>query len=605
MPDRPAALPHHRLSAAGFHALARGEGGRAVVEELLAAERSRRLLLLRALYDGLPESGGALPSHREAWSLLEAAQGHSPDVFEDILMSPHTGMWLSMALRRLRGAPSEDVPLWAVAGHLSALAAAAGARCDLDFSITVPVRRGVAFLPTLGCAELSVAEPWSTARVEARAGKVRIAGAGGAVVVSPGNGRGAPGWHSVRRLELGAARPQKRVALEELDPYRTFPRPTEPMLLSAAEARTWESLLREAWEVLLRDEPETAEAMRVGLKSVTPTPARERFRPHSVTAGDAFGGVMASYPDDAAQLAATLVHEFQHIKLGGLMRLRPLNRNDPEEGAEELFYAPWRDDPRPLGGLMQGIYAFAGVTRFWRAHRFSARAAQAPLAHFEFALWRTQVAATVRLVRSHERLTPLGLRVLDVLGERCDAWEAEVVPAAELALAREVAADHRARWRAHHLRPPAGAVEEAMRAWQRGDERPPAGLADEPLLVPDTESRFLDTAAVLARYRLSGADADMRDVEGADDADVLLARGDGDAARDAYVVRLTGKGAPPAAWSGLGRALALAGTEAHRGASRLLRDFPERACAVQGALENATGECADPVRLAVWLGRGA
>ncbi|MEU5955759.1 HEXXH motif domain-containing protein [Streptomyces sp. NPDC047525] len=625
-------LPVHRLSAAGFRALARGEGGRAVVVELLAAERSRRMLLLRALYDGLsggglsgngvsgngtsgggprPPAGAAAVSYREAWALLERAQRTAPDVFEDILMSPHTGMWLSLALRQLRGASFEDAPLWAVAGHLSALAASAGARAGLDFSLAVPVRRGVAFLPTVGCAELTVAEPWSTAQVVFREGQLRIIGEQGAVVVGPGREDGAPGWRAVRRLSLGAEGPQKCLSLEEFDPYRTFPQPSEPLLLSETDARAWQAMLTDAWELLLRDEPESAEAMRVGLMSVTPTPARERFRPHSVTAGDAFGGVMASRPDDATQLAATLVHEFQHIKLGSLMRLRPLNLTGPGLGphpgpglAEELFYAPWRDDPRPLGGLLQGIYAFAGVTRFWCSHRQSADAAQAGLAHFEFALWRTQVSSTVDLVRTHERLTPLGRQVLDALRERCAEWSDESVPAAELRLAQEVAADHRARWRAHHLRPPAAAVEEAVRAWRRRDDRPPPGLAGEPVLVPDAGARFLDTAAVLARHRLSGAGGDGREVEraeGAEDADVLLARGELAGARDAFAALLSRTGAPFGAWAGLGRALA--GDEALKDASWLLRSHPERACAVQGALRKATGQGADPVRLAAWLAR--
>ncbi|MGW6058797.1 HEXXH motif domain-containing protein [Streptomyces sp. NPDC055189] len=607
-PTGAVALPLHRLSIAGFHDLARGEGGRAVVEELLAAERSRRMLLLRALHDGLagngpPARSGAAISYGEAWSLLERAQRTAPDDFDDVLMSPNTGMWLSLVLRRIRGASMEDAPLWVVAGHVSALAAAAGTRAGLDFSVAVPVSRGIVFLPTLGCAEIEATEPWSTARVEARDGRLRITGEHGTVLVGPGVEHSAPGWHAVRRVTLGTARPHLRVALEELDPYRTFPRPSEPLLLSAADAKAWQVMLTDAWEILLRDEPESAEAMRAGLMSVTPTPARERFRPHSVTAGDAFGGVMASRPDDAAQLAATLVHEFQHIKLGSLMRLRPLNVSASSAGSEELFYAPWRDDPRPLGGLLQGIYAFAGVARFWRTHRHSADAAHASLAHFEFALWRTQVWSTVNLVRTHERLTPLGRRLLDTLRERCAAWLDEAVPDAELRLAREVAAGHRARWRAHHLRPSADAVDEAVRAWRRGDDRPPPGLAGEPVLVPDSEARFLDTEAVLTRYRLSGAGKDAWDAEGAEDADVLLALGDRDGARDAFAARLTGKEAPFGAWAGLGRALA--GDEALRGASWLLRNFPERACAVQCALEKAAGQGADPVLLAQWVARGA
>ncbi|MEV6753723.1 HEXXH motif domain-containing protein [Streptomyces sp. NPDC051214] len=604
-------LAFHRLSAPSVLALARGEGGGAAVEELLTAERSRRLLLVRALADSLgegdpPHPAGTAPmAHRAAWTLLARTQQRAPRVFENILMSPQTGMWLSLALRRLRGATAyEDAPLWVVAGHLSALAAAVGARAGLDFSLTVPVRHGRVPLPTLGCAVFAdAAEPWGTAQVDAREGRLRITAGRETVTAGPEWSRSAPGWHAVRRLELEPTGPGKVLLLDELDPYRTFPHPSPPRLLSADEARTWQELLTGAWEILRRDEPQSTEAMRVGLMSLAPTPARERYRPHSVTAGDAFGGVMASRPDDVAQLAATLVHEFQHTKLGGLIHLGPLSEPSAPPGApEQLFYAPWRDDPRPLGGLLQGIYAFAGVARFWSVHRHAADAAYAPMAHFEFALWRAQVSSTVDLVHRHDRLTALGRRLLGTLRERCEEWMAEPVPPAELALAQEVAADHRARWRAHHLRPPAAAVQDAVEAWRRGDARPPAALAAPPELAPVADTRYLDTAAVLARYRLGAPAADPSDIEGVTAADLLLARGDLSGAREAFVTQLAGKETASDAWAGLGRALA--GATEHRDASRLLRHHPERARAVQSALEHATGRGADPVELATWLGLG-
>lgn len=623
-----AELPFHRLSAVSLQSLARGEGGADTIAEILTAERSRRLLLLRALdegvsedeglsEDGPPQASGTALSHRDAWSLLERVQRQAPGVFEDILMSPSTGMWVSRALRQMRGKSAEDAPLWVVLGHLSALAAAAGARAGLDFSLAVPARRGLVSLPTLGCAVLPVREPWSVAQVEARQGELRISGGGGQVLVPRDAEANSPDWHAVRHVVLESGVRPKRLPLDELDPYRTFPRPSEPRLLSAAEAEAWEGMLAEAWEILLRDEPESAEGMRQGLLSLVPTPARERFRPHSETAGDAFGGVTASCPDDVPQLAATLVHEFQHTKLGGLIHLQPLI-NAPAAQAtqspEELFYAPWRDDPRPLSGLLQGIYAFTGVTRFWRTHRYVAGAAQASSAHFEFALWRTQVWSTLNLVRGHEQLTPLGRHVIEGLREQCAQWLADPVPDAEAELAREAAADHRARWRAHHLRPPAAAVEEAVRAWRRGDDRAPADLAAEPELVPDSEVRFLDSAAVLVRHRLSDSDGAWRHaaaqgsgeaagVEGATAADVLLACDDRAGARAAFVAQLSGKGAPVAAWAGLGRALAGEG-QTRNTASRLLLGFPERARAVHEAVEAAQGRAPDPVRLAEWLGRG-
>ncbi|MFE1910863.1 HEXXH motif domain-containing protein [Streptomyces anandii] len=607
-------LPFHRLSASGVRALAYGEGGDAVVAEMLRAERSRRLLLLRALDGGLIPGGSDTPvSYTAAWALLARVQECAPEVFEDVLMSPNTGMWVSLAVRRIRGRAYEEAPQWVVIGHLAALAAAAATRAGLDFSINVPVRRGLVPLPTLGCAVLPCHERWGIANVLGQAGRLRITGADGEVHAGPDWERREPHWLPVRRLTLGSAGDAKTLVLEDLDPYRAFPRPSEPRALSEAEAATWESLLDEAWAILLRDDPQSARAMTRGLMQVAPTPARERFRPHSSTAGDAFGGVTASRPDDAPQLAATLVHEFQHTKLGGLMHLEPLIRPGPQDQEqEELFYAPWRDDPRPLGGLLQGIYAFLGVTRFWRAHRRTADADHASLAHFEFALWRTQVWSTLSEVREHPRLTPLGRRLLGLLSERCAQWMDDEVPAAELTLARETAQDHAARWRAHHLRPPATAVDEAVRAWERGAPRPPAVLTAKPFLAPDPAAEFLNTAAVLARYRLTDPEGSWRHtaarsygapgaVHGAGEADVLLTCGERAAARAVLTARLSARGAPAGAWAGLGRALA--DDPAHEAATRLLLHFPERARAVQEALETATGRTADPLRLAAWLGR--
>lgn len=68
-----------------------------------------------------------------------------------------------------------------------------------------------------------------------------------------------------------------------------------------------------------------------------------------------------SEPPDAETLAVSLIHELQNIKLGALLHLLTLTGDD--DGS--LYYAPWRDDPGPLGGFLQGIYAFFGITEFW------------------------------------------------------------------------------------------------------------------------------------------------------------------------------------------------------------------------------------------------
>ncbi len=592
-------LPHHRLPSAAVAELVRGDGGPATLDLLLGAERSRRLLLLRML-DEATDLG-------PAWDLLGRVQRHAPAVLDDLLMYPQTGMWLTTALRRLRGSAARDEPpLWVVLGHFSALAAAAALRAELDFSLEVPVRHGRVPLPTLGCAELPVTERWATATVRAEGTRAVVETPGATVALPDPPGSPGPGWHPVRRLAVGPVERRLDVVLDDVDPYRTYPRPTEPSPLSEEAADQWRRVLGQAWEMLLRELPGTAEAMRRGVFSLTPTPARERFRPRSASAGDAFGGVEASEPDDAVQLAATLVHEFQHTKLGGLLHLTPLLTGRAEEDTG-LWYAPWRDDPRPIDGLLQGIYAFMGVTGFWHARR--AGAGQDAVPHFEFALWRAHVATAMEQIHRHERLTPVGAALLDSLRDRCAAWLREPVPEAPLALARLCADYHVMRWRAHHLRPPAPAVSEAVDAWLAGASGPPGSLSAEPAIVPDASARWLDSLAMLVRHRLDGADdgrfspgdpeKSAAEVTGALTADALLAAGDADAARHAYIAHLTTEHDGAGAWAGLGQALRASGTAPE--AAHILCHRPERARALHEAVTRTTNTAPDPIALATWL----
>ncbi|MFI1093991.1 HEXXH motif domain-containing protein [Streptomyces sp. NPDC020917] len=622
----PGGLPRHRLSAQDLSALVRGDEDAATVDRLLAAEYSRRLLMLRALDAMLPADTAPAPSAATgdvseggfdtAWSLLTRAQERAPEVVEELLMYPQTGMWLSLLLRRLRGTASVEAPLWTMTGHLSALAAVAGFRAGLEFTIAVPARAGRVTLPTMGCATLPSPELWSTARATAASGRLHVRSGVDTVAVPAAPDQDGPGWSALRRISVGPAGRRLDLALDDLDPYGTYSGPAEPQRLTAETASDWQETLEEAWSLLLREVPGTTETMRRGLFSLTPLPARERFRPHSVSAEDAFGGLMASSPDDPVQLAVTLVHEFRHTKLGGLLHLSPLqvpsgagDRDGAaagESGADgdDLFYAPWRNDPRPLGGMLQGVYAFLGVTGFWRGHRASAADGGA-LAHFEFALWRAQVWSALRQVHGDARLTPLGLRFVDALRRQCAPWLDDSVPADAQELADEVALDHRARWRAHHLRPPAHAVEEAVHGWTRGAQLPPAGLAAEPRLVPDPAARWLDTAATIARHLLTApADEPLKaaaTVTGATEGDLLLAAGDAAAAREAYAAQLAVEPGHGGAWAGLGRSLTAAGVEP--AAAELLHRHPERARAVHAALTARQGQAPDPVRLAAWLAR--
>ena len=175
------------------------------------------------------------------------------------------------------------------------------------------------------------------------------------------------------------------------DPY--LDRYTLPMStgLAADELRRWRQRVQSAWEILVRHHRWAAEAIADGVSVIVPLTPQSETDLISATSPAAFGAVATSWPPDPVTLAETLVHEFQHVKLCGLLDMVPLT----EPGGEKV-YAPWRQDPRPAGGLLQGIYAHLGIVRFWQAQRQAEADPDDMLrAHVQFARWRSAMDAAV------------------------------------------------------------------------------------------------------------------------------------------------------------------------------------------------------------------
>ncbi|MFJ1974295.1 HEXXH motif domain-containing protein [Streptomyces sp. NPDC087903] len=506
----------HVLAPRSFEELLAGGGGAATVGALRASERSWRLLVVRALLDSAATvPTGPLPPLADGWRLLARAHAVSAEAAEAVLAYPAVGVWAAHTLRRLRGSAEGDTPLWTDTGYLHAIAATAALRAGVDFRTDIPVRHGWAALPALGAMRVRGPEDRGVAEVSATGGCVRIGG----------RAPEGPDWHPLTELRADGC----VLLLDDTDPYRSLRKPAVADPLD--HAADWQRLFLEAWEILRGTDAEAARALAGGLVSVVPRPRSERFRPRSASSGDAFGAAVASVPDDGEQFASTLVHEFQHNKLSAFMHLFTLYDDDQGTGPH---YAPWRDDPRPLGGLLQGVYAFFGVTAFWRRRRH-------PLGQFEFALWRSQTAHALQTISRSEGLTDLGRRLVAELSGRLEPWQAEPVDTRALAAAELAVADHRALWRAYHLGP--------------------TGPTGESVLTPRTPARGFDTRAVLLRWLLAdpeGFDRLRADpgatVEGARPEDADLVMGRTAEARAAFRTRIVRGDGDPESWVGLGLA---------------------------------------------------
>lgn len=592
VPYRPA---HHLISAADFDALAAGRGDGKTVDFLRSAEYSRRLLLLRALLDALAASPGALgplPPVDTAWNTLTAAEQRAPGPLRELLLHPQTGTWLAHCLRRLSGNAGGDGPLWADAGHLYAVCAVAALRAGVPLRTTVPLRDGAVMFPTLGLARLPGAAARATAEVSVEGGRLRVGG-GGESVEPPDSGD-APGWQGLRRLRAAVAGRPVEIWLDDVDPYRDLGEPLAPARLAEPEVAVWQDRFAVAMALLEHDDETTAEAMAAGLRTVAVVPAGSYGQVLSASSGDAFGGLMTSLPPDPLSLAVTLVHEFQHTKLGGLLHLLTLHQ---DSGAER-HYSPWRNDPRPLGGLLQGAYAFLGVTDFWCRRLDSAGADERPVAEYEFALHRRQTRYAVRALDADPGLTDLGRRFLRGMAARLPSWWAGRRVAPDLAALAELSAlDHRTGWRVRHLAPAPDDVQALARAFAAGAPAPADHCLAEPALVPDLGAPWSLARTGLVRQRLAAATGRVPAGSWPEpsDADRALVRGEPARALDAYAALLAADPEDPDAWTGLLLAL----TATTPGARRLLRR-PELPRAVHRELRASGAESA-PERVSGWL----
>lgn len=605
----------HLIADRDFDDLASGIDDGAVVRRLRIVERSYRNLELRALLDvgrGEASVTAQLPPLDAAWDLLVAAERLSPSSVAALLDRPQTGSWAARALRRIVTGLHDDVPLWVDLGYLHCLAVSAAISAGVRFELQVPLRRGFLHVPALGSTRIGDPEGWGVATVSSNGRSVQAVCVGQAVRLPVGSADwsagGSASWDLPVRLRVQHRGRDLDLTLDSVDPFRSCGTTALPEFLGLTLTKHWKAQLQAAWTVLVDQNEKAALAVAESVTSLVPLPRAPRFRERSSSSADSFGGVVLSLPDDPVQFAATLVHEAQHAKLGVLLHVLPLLRDD----GRELVYAPWRDDPRPVQGLFQGIFAHFGVAAFWRSRRVKATGAEAATADFEFALWRDKVSSALKLARERPEFTVLGQRFLTGMATTVAGWLNEPVAPQYGQLAELAIRDHEVAWRIHHLMPQEALVRELAAAWHAGTEPSDLPAAQPSRLVPDRTARDLDARQVLIRYWLAergafrrleqAGDHVGRHVAGATVADLRLVAGRSTEALELYLGELERPAPRTAAWPGLG--LALPSRDDHRSmaAARAMLTRPEYVRAVWHAVERAGWARPPVLDLAAWLG---
>ncbi|MEU9394937.1 HEXXH motif-containing putative peptide modification protein [Streptomyces sp. NPDC048324] len=428
-------------------------GGPDTLALLVRDQDTRRMLLLRAVLEAADAAGADVcpPAARERlradWALLEAAEAAHGAPARAALCHPLLGPWARHCLQALSftnppagATPAPDagaVPdpgperrrrqLLADLAHFSAVAAAVAARAGVAYAVRLSVHGGRLALPGLGALWVDGREPVAVDAVH-RHGRLTLSRPGAAdVSVFLEDGFGAwsdsRDWHPAYALP-GLLPDGVPLPLEDFDPYRAAPGDpqcyglTGPATLDDGERKNW----LQAWSgtagaLLPAGEGRLTEAatlLRCLVPLATPDRATAEARRGSCSAtrSEAFGAVLSSTPPDATRLAATLVHELHHAKLAVVSEMVTLHHAD----GQARYFAPWRPDPRPYDGLLQGAYAHLALADFHQRRALDG----SDRAHLDtdwsqFARYHAQVGAALPALVGSAELTPPGRRLVEFM----------------------------------------------------------------------------------------------------------------------------------------------------------------------------------------------
>lgn len=385
-PPAPRNRPVHELDERMLDVLAAGPGDLAAISTLgaMRLSQTRSLVAMAARAERPWRAPELRAAAAEGWALLCQLDIDHPQAVRDIFEHPYTCAW---ALRCLRPPAGADVDL--DRAHLAGLAAAAALRAGVEVELPLPIRDGLLHVPTAG-AVAACAAAGRTEVVWVRSGRQPEA-------------RGGGDWWRARYV---TGTPFRRLALEDLDPFRDCQEWPATSRLPVPEWLAWERGLVTAGRHLTGVVPAYAQVLGEGLRAVVPLrPVATGSR--SATARQAFGALAAALPGEPGELSVLLLHEFQHVKLNALLDLHP-GLFDPDYSGR--LRVPWRDDERPVEGVFHGVYAFLALCHLHRSEGGNARPR-----YLRYRSWAYDTAAA--LLRLRHVLTADGQRFVAGMAE--------------------------------------------------------------------------------------------------------------------------------------------------------------------------------------------
>lgn len=423
------------LSPDFMYALGAGSVDADDIRALHAVVQRRRIRLLEAIRREAAAAGSPVADLIQVW--FRSITGGRPNAAA--IDDPFVGIWAEAVLR---GERSVDEP--GAANRFVSPALIVEGTINLDLTSA----DGCLYLPRCGGYLDLAGEP--AARVSVTPGRVEVQARRGTALLTPEgvSADGAIAWHPTRKVHFEAGGLDFEFHFGSRDHAARAVGPSQPLDLDESSFLEWTSGLGRAWEHLTTHHRAAALAVGAATSVVVPQEGHDDSRHVSSSNSDGFGVVGLSFTEDLPTLAVGIVHETRHNLLSAA--LTAVELHDGDDTAR--FYAGWRDDPRPVGALLQGACAFAAVTDFWRReHDLDVDARVRRRSALEVTRWWAFTRDAVDQLRASGQLTSLGLSFLEGLQDLVGARPK--VERSVAAASSDLVAEHRTAW--HAARAPA------------------------------------------------------------------------------------------------------------------------------------------------------
>jgi HEXXH motif-containing protein len=197
--------------------------------------------------------------------------------------------------------------------------------------------------------------------------------------------------------------------------------------------REWKPLLEAALGLVRLHDPRSFEQIGAVIQVVAMQPPSEARFLDNVSHSDLPGAILLCTVRSPWFLADVLIHELHHNRLFFIEESAPFLEAEADDlESHAVHCSPWREDRRPLHGILHAVYVFIPATRFW-LRALEAGGLDEPtavLARDRSVRGLAQLRIGLHQLRRHARFTRFGRRVFDQLERDVAALGAEIDAAA-------------------------------------------------------------------------------------------------------------------------------------------------------------------------------